>query len=197
MHCDYLLINGGKMSKSLGNAYLVTDLIDKGYDPLSFKMMCFTANYRNKLNFTWEALESSQNALIRLKEGYQKHKNGTEDVDNQLVEEYKNRFLEAINDDLNMPMAMSVVWDVLKNPKKSKKLANLLLDFDRVLGVKIEEPILKKQEELPEEIKILVEKRKKARINKDWATSDALRDEINEKGYTVKDSKEKMIVEKM
>ena len=197
MHCDYLLINGGKMSKSLGNAYLVTDLIDKGYDPLSYKMMCFTANYRNKLNFTWEALESSQNALIRLKEGYQKHKNGTDDVENSQIIDYKHRFLEAINDDLNMPMAMSVVWDVVKNPIKSKKLADLLLEFDKVLGVKIEEPIYKKQEELPEEIKVLVEKRKEARLNKDWVLSDALRDELNKKGYNIKDSKDGMIVEKI
>ena len=152
MHCDYLLINGGKMSKSLGNAYLVTDLMEKGFDPLSFKMMCYTAHYRNKLNFTWEALASSQNALLRLKEGYQKHKNGTDNIDDSLVEEYRTRFLEAINDDLNMPMAMSVVWDVIKNPNKSKKLAEILIDFDRVLGIKIEEPIYKNQEELPEDI---------------------------------------------
>ena len=197
MHCDYLLIDGGKMSKSLGNAYLVTDLMDKGYDPLSFKMMCYSAHYRNKLNFTWEALDAAQNALIRLKEGYIKHNNGTDAIDVSAIEEYKQRFLEAINDDLNMPMAMSVVWDVVKNPNKSKKLAELLLDFDRVLGIKIEEPILKKQEELPEEIKALVEKRKEARKNKDWATSDALRDELNKRGYNVKDSKEEMIVEKM
>ena len=94
-----------------------------------------------------------------------------------------------------MPIAMSVVWDAVKNPNKSKKIADLLLDFDRVLGLKIEEPILKKQEELPEEIKALVEKRKEARKNKDWAASDALRDELNQKGYNVKDSKEGMEIE--
>lgn len=195
MHCDYLLINGGKMSKSHGNAYLVTDLIDKGYDPLSFKMMCFTAHYRNKLNFTWEALESSQSSLQRLKDGYLKHRNGTDNVDETIIDEYRKKFQEAINDDLNMPIAMSVVWDAVKNPNKSKKIADLLLDFDRVLGLKIEEPILKKQEELPEEIKALVEKRKEARKNKDWAASDALRDELNQKGYNVKDSKEGMEIE--
>ena len=197
MHCDYLLINGGKMSKSLGNAYLVTDLMEKGYDPLSFKMMCYTAHYRNKLNFTWEALDSSQSALTRLKEGYQKHKNGTDDIDKNIVLEYKNKFQEAINDDMNMPMAMSVVWDVVKNPNKSKKLADVLLDFDKVLGLKIEEPVFKKQEELPEEIKGLIEERRKARLNKDWATSDLIRDELQTKGYMVKDSKEGMTVEKI
>ena len=195
MHCDYLLIDGGKMSKSLGNAYLVTDLIERGYDPLSFKMMCYTAHYRNKLNFTWEALSSAQNALVRLKEGYLKHKSENCEISDSVIEEYKNKFLEAINDDLNMPMAMSVIWEVVKNPNKSYKLANLLLDFDRVLGIKIEEPIQKKEEKLPEEILELIEKRKQARLNKDWATSDLIRDELFKKGYEVKDSKDGMKIE--
>lgn len=197
MHCDYLLVDGGKMSKSLGNTYLVTDLIEKGYDPLSFKMMCYTAHYRNKLNFTWEALASSQSALARLKEGYAKHKEGMEDISQKEIEEYKTKFHEAINDDMNMPMAMSVVWDVVKNPKKSKKLAELLLKFDEVMGLKITEPIFKKEEEIPKEIQELVEKRKQARLAKDWATSDALRDKLKEKGYNVKDSKDNMIIEKI
>ncbi len=197
MHCDYLLIDGGKMSKSLGNTYLVTDLMEKGYDPLSFKMMCYTAHYRNKLNFTWEGLASSQSALARLKEGYAKHKEGLDDIDDTQVEEYRKKFHEAINDDMNMPMAMSIVWDVVKNPNKSKKLAELLLDFDKVMGLKITEPIFKKEEEIPEEIAQIVEKRKQARANKDWATSDALRDELKEKGYNVKDSKDGMTIEKI
>lgn len=197
MHCEFLLINGGKMSKSLGNVYLVQDIIDKGYEPLAFKMMCFTSHYRNKLNFTWEALESSQNALNRLREGYQKHNEGNEKIDEGIIEEYKNRFLEAINDDLNMPVAMSVIWDVVKNPHKSKQLADLLLDFDRVLGVEIQKVNDNKNLELPDEINELLEQRKQARENKDWALSDKIRDELKEKGYIVKDTKEGMTIEKV
>lgn len=89
MHCEFLLINGGKMSKSLGNTYLVQDLIDKGYDPLSYKMLCFTSHYRNKLNFTWEGLTNAQNSLIKLKEGYKKHKSGTEEIEDSKISEYK------------------------------------------------------------------------------------------------------------
>ena len=96
-----------------------------------------------------------------------------------------------------MPMAMSVVWDVVKNETKSKKLAEVLLDFDKVLGIKIEEPIYKKTEELPDEIKNLIEERKKARLNKDWQESDKIRDELNKKGYKVIDSKDGMTVEKI
>ncbi len=197
MHCEFLLINGGKMSKSLGNVYLIQDIIDKGYEPLAFKMMCFTSHYRNKLNFTWKALESSQNALNRLREGYKKHSEENEKIDDSVIEEYKTRFQEAINDDLNMPVAMSVIWDVVKNPNKSKQLADLLLDFDKVLGVDIEKVNDDKNLEIPDEINKLIEQRKQARENKDWALSDKIRDELKEKGYIVKDTKEGMQVEKV
>ena len=197
MHCEFLLIDGGKMSKSLGNTYLVQDIINKGYEALAYKMMCFTSHYRNKLNFTWEALESSQNALNRLREGYQKHNSGTEKINEDIINEYKLKFQEAINDDLNMPVAMSVIWDIVKNPKKSKKLADLLLDFDRVLGVDIQKVSDNKKLELPDEIKSLMEQRKQARENKDWALSDKIRDELKEKGYIVKDTKEGMQIERI
>ena len=195
MHCEYLLINGGKMSKSLGNAYLVQDIIDKGYDPLAFKMMCFTSHYRNKLNFTWEALESSQNALNKLREGYRKHLEGNGNIDDKEIEEYKNKFLEVINDDLNMPVALSVIWDVVKNPVKSTKLSDLLLEFDKVLGVKIDKS--EEKIELPQEIEEMLENRKKARQEKNWELSDKIRDELKEKGYNVKDTKDGMQVEKL
>ena len=197
MHCEFLLIDGGKMSKSLGNTYLVQDLIDKGYDPLAYKMLCFTSHYRNKLNFTWEALSGAQNSLIKLKEGYAKHQEGKENIEETLITEYKQRFLEAINDDLNMPVAMSVIWEIIKNPRKSKQLADLLLDFDKVLGIKIDESAKQKQEVLPEDILDLIEKRKQARQEKNWALSDELRDLIKEKGYAVKDSKDGMTVERI
>lgn len=196
MHCEFLLIDGGKMSKSLGNTYLVQDIIDKGYEALAYKMMCFTSHYRNKLNFTWEALESSQNSLNRLRDGYQKHNSGTEEINENIINEYKTKFQEAINDDLNMPVAMSVIWDIVKNPNKSKQLANLLLDFDKVLGIDIEKSIEEKTIEIPEEINNLLEQRKEARANKDWALSDKIRDELKEKGYIVKDTKEGTTIER-
>ncbi len=197
MHCEFLLINGGKMSKSLGNVYLVQDIIDKGYDPLAFKMMCFTSHYRNKLNFTWDALKNNQNSLNRLREGYKKHSEGNSKIDESIIQEYKTKFQKAINDDLNMPVAMSVVWDVVKSSNKSKQLADLLLDFDRVLGVDIQKENEQKNLEIPDEINQLLEKRKQARENKDWSLSDQIRDELKEKGYIVKDTKEGMQIEKL
>ena len=191
MHCEFLLINGGKMSKSLNNLYTLADLAERGYDPIVYRMFNFTSHYRNKINFTWEALDSAKVALNRLKDAYQKHLNGSENVEDSVIADYKNRFLEAINDDLNMPLAMSVVWDVAKNNVKSKKFADLLLDFDQVLGLKLDEV---SKVELPDEIMSIINDRKIARENKDWAESDRLRDLLNEKGYNVKDTKDGMEV---
>ena len=194
MHGEFLLINGGKMSKSLGNVYLLQDIVDRGYDPLVYKLFCYSIQYRKKLNFTWEGMDSAKIALDRLREAYQKHLNGTEDVPEELISKYEKDFNEAINDDLNMPVAMSVVWEVAKRTEKSKKLAELLKKFDRVLGIKIDEY---KEEEIPDYIKELLTKRAEARKNKDWAESDKIRDIIKEKGYIVKDSKEGQTVQKI
>ena len=195
MHVEFLQINGGKMSKSLNNLYTLKDLEEKGYEPLVYRMFNFTSNYRAQINFTFEAMDAAKVALGRLREGYLRHSEGTEDVSDEEIKKYEEKFLEAINDDLNMPVAMSVVWDVVKNPNKSKKLQNLLLKFDEVLGLDLKN--YKKEENvLPEEIKELVDARNAARANKDWAESDRIRDILIEKGYTLKDSKEGTIVEK-
>ncbi len=195
MHVDFLTIDGGKMSKSLNNLYTLQDLADRGYEPLVYRMFNFTSNYRNKINFTWDTMDSSKVALSRLREGFLKHKNGTEMVESEILQDFENRFLEAINDDLNMPVAMSVVWEVVKYPKKSKQLMDLLVKFDQVLGFDLEyyEP---KEEELPEEILELVRQRDEARQNKNWAESDRFRDMLMEKGYIVKDTKEGTEVKK-
>lgn len=197
LHQEFLLINGGKMSKSLNNAYLLKDIIDKGYDPLTYKIFCYSSNYRNKLNFTWEAIESANKSLIKLKEGYNQHFNGNEDVDNKILEEYENKFHQAINDDLNMPVAMSIVWELIKYPNKSQKIAKLLLKFDTVLGLKIDKKINNNEEQLPQEILEMIEKRKKAREEKNWKLSDEIRDELKKLGYNVKDEKDGMVVEKI
>ena len=198
MHGEYLLIDGGKMSKSLGNVYLLKDIINKGYDPLSYKLFTYSSHYRNKLNFTWDAIEGASKSLERLKNGYKMHKEGKEEVEEEIIKEYEERFHKAINDDLNMPLSMGVVWEVVRNEKKSPKFAELLLKFDTVLGLKIDEETKRNEshDEIPEEILKLVEERNEARKNKDWAKSDELRDIIKEKGYIVKDSKEGTTIEK-
>ena len=197
MHGEYLLIDGGKMSKSLGNVYLVKDFVKRGYDPIVYKLFSYSCHYRNKLNFTWEGIEAASKSLERLKKGYIVHLKGKDEVDEDVINEYEERFHQAINDDLNMPAAMGVVWEVVRQDKKSDKFAKLLLKFNTVLGLKIDEECNKPKEELPEEILKLIEERKKARENKEWNKSDELRDIIKEKGYEIKDTKDGMEVKKI
>ena len=188
IHGEYLLINGGKMSKSLNNVYLLKDIIEKGYDPLTYRLFTYSSSYRTKLNFTWEAIDASQKALDKLRAGYQKHLSGNESVSDEEIVAYEEAFHKAINDDLNMPLAMSVVWDVVKNTKKSKKLAELLRKFDSVLALSLDKK--SDVEEIPEEVIRLAEERLKARAEKNWAESDRLRSEISALGYSIKDSKD-------
>ena len=129
------------------------------------------------------------------------HKNGKENIDDDTIEAYRKRFLEAINDDLNVPLAMGIIWEIVRNEKKTPQIANLLLEFDKVLALDLvnSENYMNKQNNvnIPEEILELLEKRKRAREEKNWNLSDQIRDEIRKRGYIVKDTKEGMTVEKM
>lgn len=200
MHVEFLQVDGGKMSKSLGNTYTLDQLQEKGIEPLAYKLFCYTAHYRTKLNFTFAGAEASEKSLNRLRQSYLKHEEANNEVDDKIIEEYLNRFVEAINDDLNMPLAMGIVWEVARNDIKSNKFAKLLLEFDKVLGLDLanSKKYLEKEEkqEISEEIQKLLEERKTARKNKNWAESDRIRDLLKEKGYTVKDTKEGQIIEK-
>ena len=200
LHGEYLLINGGKMSKSLGNVYLIKDIKDRGYDPIVYKLLCYSCSYRIKLNFTWEGMEATSKSLERLRNGYKIHKEGKDKLDEQdrkRLEEIEHNFHEAINDDMNMPLAMSYVWEAVRYNKKSKEIADLLLKFDTVLGLKIDKEQKQQELEIPKEVLDLVEKRKQARQEKNWEESDRLRNLIKEKGYEVKDTKDGMNIGKI
>ena len=177
IHGEYLLIDNGKMSKSLGNVYLIKDIIERGYDALVYKLFSYSCHYRNKLNFTWDGIDAASKSLERLKNGYQTHKNGNDEVEDKELDKLEKRFHEAINDDLNMPLAMGVVWEAVRYDKKSPKIAKLLLKFDTVLGLKIDEEQKQQEVKIPKEILDLVEKRKQARQEKNWERED--------NGYTI------------
>ena len=194
MHVDFLQVNGGKMSKSLNNLYTLEDLKKKGYLPEVYRMFNFSSHYKKPINFTFEAMDSAKVALSRLRDGYNKNVVGTDEVSKEVIKEFEDRFLEAINDDLNMPQAMSVIWDVIRYEKKSPKFADLLLKFDSVLGLNLDK---KEDLEIPKEILNILDERKKARESKDWNKSDVLRDKIKELGYVVKDTKEGQVIEKV
>lgn len=204
LHCEYLLVDGGKMSKSLGNTYTISQLKEKGIFPLAYKLFCFTAHYRNQLNFTFDGAYGAQKALERLYESYEKHLSNNSKIDTETIESYRKKFTDAINDDMNMPQAMSVVWEVARNESKSIDYAKLLEEFDEVLGLDLKnapkylnEFKEYRENQIPEEIIELAEKRKEARENKDWDKSDELRENILQKGYNIKDSKEGYSLEKI
>ena len=179
------------MSKSLGNVYLIKDIKERGYEPLSYKLFCYSGHYRNKLNFTWEGIDAASKSLERLRNSYRLHENGKDgltDEDEAKVLKIEDKFHEAKNDDMNMTLAMSYVWELAKFEKKNIKIAKMLLKFDTVLGLKIDKEPNKNEEKIPDEISKLVEERKIARENKDWVKSDELRDLINQKGYDIKDT---------
>lgn len=201
MHVEFLQVDGGKMSKSLGNTYTLDELQEKGIEPLAYKLFCFTAHYRTKLNFTFETALATQKALMRLREGFLRQQQGTQEVEKEQMKEYEDKFLGSINDDLNMPSAMGIVWEIVRHEKQSKQFADLLLKFDEVLGLDLANSKAyidrAKKVELPEEIQELLAKRKQAREEKNWSLSDEIRDTLKEKGYIVKDTSEGMIVEKV
>ena len=197
MHVEFLQINGGKMSKSLKNVYTISDLEREGIEALAYRYFTYSAHYRTKLNFTWEAIKSAQVALNRLREATRQQKAGENKADKERIEEYKRRFEEAINDDINMPLAIAVVWDVAKEKEKSREYYELIKKFDEILSVELDREENTEKVEYPEEVEELLKERKEARENRDYKKSDELRDRIREHGFDVKDTREGQIVNKI
>lgn len=188
LHAEHLLVDGKKMSKSLGNFYTLRDIIAKGFDPLALRYLFLSATYRTKLNFTWEALTGAQNALHKLRSLARSLPLLSAEGAEVVGTEHEKAFLEALNNDLNTPQALAVVWNMLNDaslPSSSK--AESLLKFDRVLGLGLEAHI-GRPIEVPQEILTLVDEREAARQAKDWKRSDELRDLIATKGFTVEDT---------
>lgn len=199
MHCEFLLIDNGKMSKSLGNVYRIKDLEDKSIEALAYRYLTYTSHYRNKLNFTWDAIESAQKSLNRLREAYSNHLRSTENIKIQenILQSYKDDFYNALNDDINIPVAMAVVWEVAKNSTKSLDFAKLLEEFDEILALDIKKQISEEVVEISKELSDILERRKVARQTKDFKLSDDLRDELLDLGYKVIDSADGQKLEKL
>ena len=184
VHGEFLILEKEKMAKRKAEFITLKNLIDKGYDPLAYRYFCFTAHYRSPLSFSWEAMDSAQNS-------FESFKNKIVEIKEDLASkpkknDYKKKFDEATNDDLNMPIAMSVVWSVIKDKELgNKEKYGLLLDFDKILGFDIESF---GKEKVPEEVLKLVEERERAREQKAFKKADELRDEIKTKGYVVEDT---------
>lgn len=188
MHNEHLTVDGKKMGKSVGNAYALKDIKEKGFNPLALRFFFLQANYRSKQNFTWEALEASQKGYEALISSL--FNLGTKV--GEISEDFKNQFKEKLSDDFGIPQALALISDILKSDLSDKDKLATILDFDRVFGLKLKEKIEEnkkiKEEDLPDGIKNLVKERVVARQEKNWQKSDELRDKIEEKGYILKDT---------
>lgn len=192
MHNDFLRVDGGKMSKSLGNFYKLQDLKEKGFSAMDYRYFCLTAHYRSKLNFTWEALESAKNGLHKLKHKIQEILVNTQKEPSQnlnSIEKYQAQFQKALSDDLNTAQALAIVWDCVKDKTLSNHAKiNLIQSFDQVLALDLLVPAKTNLIEIPENVLALAEQRQTARQAKDWKKSDDLRDQIASAGYQIKDA---------
>lgn len=190
MHGEFMLVNNGKMSKKLGNTYLVSQLEEMGYSPMCFRYFCLNTHYRKKLNFTFEGMDGAKTAYARLCALIAKHREGENDVSDEKLAAYRKEFEEDVTDDLNVPGAMGVLWTMLKEPA-SRKIYALALEMDKVFGLKLDEAKAEEvKEEFPAEITAIANERAAARAAKDWGKSDELRAKLDELGYAVKDTKE-------
>ncbi|HPX20994.1 MAG TPA: cysteine--tRNA ligase, partial [Bacilli bacterium] len=195
MHSEHLMVNGEKMSKSLDNFYTLRDIKERGFEPLAFRYATLTTHYRSKMNFTWEALEASQNALNNLRFEIAKLKmfaaesgRGSLDKENKFC----SAFTEAVNNDLNVPEALGIAWQVVKDDSlSSKQKLGLLLDFDNIFGLGLKNV---KKPVIPRKIKAIVKERELLRANQQFVQSDALRKKIEALGYKLEDTENGPIV---
>lgn len=193
VHGAFLQVDGGRMGKSLGNAYTLEDIKSRGIDPLALRYFYLTGSYRKQLNFTWEALEAANTALTRLRKIYQAcmSDQGRKVLSEEKLEkvgQYGEDFVERISSDLDMPGALAVVWEVAKSNIPSYDKAELMRDFDRVLGIGLVDGKWQMANgEIPEEVKKMMERRVELRKNKQWEEADKIRDEIVKRGYEVND----------
>ena len=197
MHGEFMMVDGGKMSKSLGNVYTISDLEKKGYLPLDFRYFCLNAHYRKKLNFTFEGMDAAHTSYERLRNALYAHKMAPDATDPAVIADLMKRFKEAVEDDMNIPFALGVLWEAVKLPK-SKDVYKLALEFDKVLGLSLDKVTAPAPEKIdvPEEIAALAEARFAAKKEKNWAEADRLRNEIAEKGYLIKDTKDGYTIER-
>lgn len=209
VHARHLLVNGEKMSKSKGNFYTLKDIEDKGFAPLAYRYLCLTSHFQSQMNFTWEGLTDSKNALEKL----YNFTSSTDATGGKVIGKYLEKFKTVLEDNLNTPLAIAVVWEMIRDKEASdadKKTT--LLKFDEVLGLGLDKVETVKTEiihfdsysvinstgkDLSGKILGLIKEREAARGSKDFATSDRLRDELKEKGYGIGDTPKGLEITKL
>ncbi|MGV8142038.1 MAG: cysteine--tRNA ligase [Candidatus Pacearchaeota archaeon] len=186
IHGGMLNLKEGKMSKSIGNIYTLEDLHKQGFEPVHYRYLCLQAHYRKPLEFSFESLEASKTAYERIKRKIIRLR-GEKNSGNTDVKHHKKQFLDSINDDLNMPQALEVFWDVMEETDMNTKTRlSILEDFDRVLGLGVKD-MKEEKVVIPKDVIKLLEARQEARKKKMFAEADILRQRIKERGFVIED----------
>lgn len=196
LHNDWLVFNREKMAKSSGDNILATDLVKKGYDPLSFRYLILNSHYRTGLNFTYDSLKGAEVALKKLRNIVSdlRKEEGKKD-DGKEMDIYKDKFKKALNNDLNIPQALAVLWEVTKLDLGSSDKLALIFDFDKVLGLNLES-YKEEKAEVPQKIKDLIKERDILREQKKWRKADEVRKKIDDLGWQIKDTDKGSVTEK-
>lgn len=191
IHGNFLVMKQGKMAKSEGNFLTLQNLLDKGYEPLAYRYFCLTAHYKSELIFSWENLDAANNAFKNLKNKVREVKSNLCGSARSIkVQEYKQQFVESINNDLDLPKALAIFWKALKDEDLSNtEKYGLIIDFDKVFGLRLDQI---KEEEIiiNEALKKLIDEREKARKDKNWKKADEIREKIKKLGFLVDDTSE-------
>jgi cysteinyl-tRNA synthetase len=181
LHGDFLVINEGRMAKSKGNFITLAKVEEKGFDPIMYRFYTLSSHYRSKLNFSWKSLENAQNSWDKFKQKFLDLGEQTGKADEALVTSFK----EKIDDDLNMPQAIALAWEVFKADITDYDKRATLLEFDKVFGLNLAE--MAGDDDAPAEVKKLLDQREKARKSKLWGKADELRDRIEDLGWLIED----------
>lgn len=193
IHCAFLQVDGKKMSKSLENFFTVDDVEKKGFDSFALRYLYLTAHYRDPMNFTWDSLEAAQTALTKIKKqisnSRDSNRTNLSNEKNDKVETFRINFMKAVNDDLNTPQALAVLWEMLKSNIPSEDKYDLAMSFDEVLGLdlgKVSE--VSNVSKVPEEVEKLLAKREALRKAGKFEEADKVRLEIEKLGYRIEDT---------
>ncbi|MBT5503337.1 cysteine--tRNA ligase [Candidatus Falkowbacteria bacterium] len=191
LHSEFLLINDGRMGKSKGNFITLQTIENKGFDPIVYRFFCLSSHYRSKLNFSWEALANARNGWDKFKKKFM----DLGKVDGQVDQVVFDRFKEYIDNDLSIPQALAVAWDVLKSDSSDADKRATLLAFDKVFGLNLEN-LHKEEVNIPAEVQVLIDKRLQARRDKKWDKADDLRKEIEDLGWLIEDAADSTVIKK-
>ena len=188
LHGQHLLADGVKMAKSAGNSFILSDIEAKGIDPLAFRYLCMTARYRTRLNFTFTSLKAAQRGLHRLKNRVWEWSSlpAGESVDDEAVAEWNAKFLDRVNDNLDIPGALTATWAMAKSRLSGQTKLAIIREFDKVLALDLES--VTEQNQVPVSVQTTVQERAVARRRKEYTEADRIRRQLDADGYVLQDT---------